>query len=143
MSAPDFYFAVNEIFRHVHDVYGKDRLIEYWRDLGREHYRQRNARWKGGGAAAIAEDWRAYFDQEPGADVAVTRTDDVVTLDVRVCPAIHHLRKNGRDIVPCFCEHCDHVCGAQADAAGFVFNREGGMGSCRQTFTAVTVEGAG
>jgi len=27
MSAPDFYFAVNAIFRHLHDHYGKQVLI--------------------------------------------------------------------------------------------------------------------
>jgi len=141
MSAPDFYFGVNEMARHIHDVYGKPRLIDYWRALGREHYRQRNTRWRAGGPQAVADDWRTYFDHEPNADVEVTRDGDTVTLDVRRCPAIHHLRASGRDIVPYFCEHCDHVCGAQAEAAGFRFARAGGMGACRQTFVKLSVEG--
>jgi hypothetical protein len=135
MSAPDFYFAVNAIFRHVHDRCGKEALIEYWRGLGREYYEQRCKRWLDGGPDAIAADWRAYFAEEPQADVAVSTEQDGVLLDVRVCPAIKHLRDCGRDVVPYYCEHCDHVCAAMAEQAGYAFQRTGGMGACRQRFT--------
>jgi len=137
MSAPDFYFAVNAIFRHVHDRYGKEALVEYWQGLGREYYRARSERWRQGGSAAVADDWRAYFAREPQAEVNVTHTDGMVELDIRVCPAIKHLRDCGRDIVPCFCEHCDHTCGAMAEAAGMRFERTGGMGSCTQRFIQI------
>jgi hypothetical protein len=87
---------------------------------------------------AIADDWREYFLHEPGADVDTSVTDDAVQLDVRVCPAIKHLRECGREIVPYFCEHCDQTCGSMAEAAGFQFKRTGGMGSCQQTFYRAT-----
>ena len=135
MSAPDFYFAINATFRHLHDRFGKAALVDYWESLGREYYRGRAQRWREQGPAAIAEDWREYFLKEPHADVeVVVGDDDAVTLNVHVCPAIKHLRDSGRDIVPYFCEHCDHVCGAMAQAAGDAFERTGGMGSCRQRF---------
>jgi hypothetical protein len=141
MSAPDFYFAVNAIARHIHDRYGKDALIDYWRGLGREHYRDRTIAWRAG-PEAIAADWRDYFAKEPQADVQVRVEDDgVVCLEVKVCPAIKHLRDCGRDIVPYFCEHCDHVCGGMAENVGLRFERDGGMGSCRQRFVPVTVSG--
>jgi hypothetical protein len=139
VSAPDFYFAVNATFRHLHDRFGKAALVDYWESLGREYYRGRAQRWREQGPAAIAEDWRQYFLNEPQADVEVVVEEgaaeqSVVTLDVRVCPAIKHLRDCGREIVPYFCEHCDHVCGAMAQAAGYTFERRGGMGSCQQRF---------
>jgi hypothetical protein len=143
MSAPDFYFAVNAIFRHLHDRFGKAALIDYWRTLGRDYYRGRVERWKTGGTAAIADDWREYFLNEPGADVQVSRDEHVTELNVRVCPAIKHLRDSGRDIVPYFCEHCDHVCGAMAESAGFGFQRTGGMGSCVQRFVQLTSPAGG
>ena len=121
MSAPDFYFAVNAIFRHIHDHYGKEALVDYWRCLGREFYHQRIMRWREGGLEAIAADWQAYFAQEPQANVESVAEGDAVVLDVKVCPAIKHLRDHGRNIVPYFCEHCDHVCGAMADKAGYEF----------------------
>lgn len=132
MSAPDFYFAINAIFRHLYDQYGKDALVDYWRSLGREYYRQRSERWKAGGLAAVAADWREYFAREPGAEVEVSGKADRVVLDVHVCPAIKHLREQGREMAPYFCEHCDHVTGAMAEQAGYRFCRTGGMGSCRQ-----------
>jgi hypothetical protein len=139
MSAPDFYFAVNAIARHIHDRYGKQALIDYWRELGRDHYRDRTAAWRSG-PGTIARDWREYFAEEPGAEVDVrVEPDGAVALDVKVCPAIKHLRANGREIVPYFCEHCDHVCGAMAENAGLRFERTGGMGACRQRFVPLTI----
>jgi hypothetical protein len=139
MSAPDFYFAVNAIFRHLHDRYGKAALVDYWRSLGREFYGRRSQRWREGGPEAVAADWREYFAQEPQAEVEAVVQGGTVTLDIRVCPAIKHLRDCGREIVPYFCEHCDHVCGAMAEAAGCVFERRGGMGACQQRFIPVGV----
>jgi hypothetical protein len=135
MSAPDFYFTVNAIFRHLHDRYGKAALIEYWRSLGREYYAKRCQRWRAGGPEALAADWRDYFAQEPQAEVEISVQADGVLLDVRVCPAIKHLRDCGRDVVPYYCEHCDHVCAAMAEPSGYAFQRTGGMGACRQRFT--------
>jgi hypothetical protein len=140
VSAPDFYFAVNATFRYLHEHYGKDALVHYWRRLGREHYSARWGRWKKCGLDAIAVDWRKYFEQEPGADVEVIQTQAAVVIEVRVCPAIKHLRDHQRPIVPYFCEHCDHICGAMADAAGYTFERTGGMGSCRQRFVQLSVK---
>jgi hypothetical protein len=149
MSAPDFYFAVNAMFRHIHDRHGKTALVDYWQTLGREYYARRIQSWRQGGSEAIAQDWRTYFANEPQAVVDVRSPPSpfgqegvvgVVELDVQVCPAIKHLRDCGRDIVPYFCEHCDHVCGAMAQEAGYRFERTGGMGSCVQRFVPLRIQ---
>jgi len=137
MSAPDFYFAIHAMFRHLHDRYGKDALVDYWRSLGREFYSRRIEHWKEGGPEAIAADWEQYFAQEPQAEVKVTVSGGEVVLEVKVCPAIKHLRDHGRVIVPYYCEHCDHICGAMAEAAGYDFRRTGGMGACSQRFLRI------
>ena len=134
MSAPDFYFAVNATARHLHDRYGMETLIDYWQSLGREYYAARVAQWRAGGLRAIADDWRDYFLREPGGDVNVELDEDQVVLKIDVCPAIRHLRESGREIVPYFCDHCDHTCGAMAAAAGYQFQRTGGQGRCEQRF---------
>ena len=137
MSSPDFYFAVNATARHLHDEYGMDVLVDYWRSLAREFYAERIANWRKRGVRGIAEDWRAYFLAEPGAEVRVAADENSVTLDIDVCPAIKHLQDCGREIVPYYCDHCDHTCGAMAAAAGFRFERTGGMGTCQQKFVRV------
>ncbi|MCE9591208.1 MAG: hypothetical protein K8S99_11865 [Planctomycetes bacterium] len=142
MSAPDFYFANNSMFRHIHDRYGKAALVTYWRELGSDYYRQRTDAWRSGGAAAIADDWRAYFAKEPQAQVeASVEEGGAVKLDIKQCPAIKHLRDSGREIVPYFCEHCDHICGSMAQGVGMRFERSGGMGSCVQRFVPLTTKG--
>jgi hypothetical protein len=143
MAAPDFFFAVNAMFRHLHDRYGKDALVRYWRELGRGYYLGRWEKWRREGVDAVAADWRDYFASEPGAEVNVTVAGDAVDLDIRVCPAIKHLRESSQDIVPYFCEHCDHVCGAMAEAAGYRFERAGGMGACLQRFVRLNVVARG
>jgi len=60
-------------------------------------------------------------------------------LDISVCPAIKHIRDHQRDLVPYYCEQCDHVCGSMAEAAGFRFERTGGMGSCRHRYVRISV----
>jgi hypothetical protein len=139
MGAPDFYFAVNAIFRHIHDRHGKAALIRYWRELGRDYYRGRIQRWRDGGPSEIVADWTRYFAEEPGAVVESQADANSATLHVCVCPAIKHLRESQRDIVPYFCEHCDHVVGAMAHEAGYHFERTGGMGECQQRFVRLTI----
>ena len=141
MSAPDFYFVVNATAKHIHEEYGMEVLIDYWRSLGKEYYRQRIQEWREGGLKAIAEDWNQYFLNEPGAVVTATVNQEAVHLDIRVCPAIKHLRDCGREIAPYFCEHCDHTCGSMAEEAGYDFSRSGGMGSCHQIFSLPTGTG--
>ena len=134
VGAADFYLGINATFRFLHRRFGLDGLRAYWRDLGAQYFAPVTARWQAGGLAAVAEYWRAFFAAEPGAEVEVSETKEAVTLDVKVCPAIKHLRAHGREIVPCFCQHCHFIGDAMAQPAGFTVRIEGGNGSCRQKF---------
>jgi hypothetical protein len=130
----DFYFAVNATFRFILDRFGIEGLRRYWREIGERYYRPVSQRWSDGGLSAVAEYWRDFFKAEPGAEVEVTRRENEVRLEVRVCPAIKHLRDHGREIVSCFCQHCHFVSEAVGDAAGISARVKGGNGSCVQRF---------
>ena len=134
VGAADFYFAINATFRFILNKLGPDGLRRYWTDLGTRYFAPTSARWSAGSLPGVAEYWRAFFAAEPGAEVEVSELPDAVTLDVKVCPAIQHLRAHGREIVPCFCQHCYFIGEAMAAPAGFTVRVEGGNGSCRQTF---------
>ena len=134
VGAADFYFAINATFRFIEQQFGSEGLRRYWRELGASYYAPVTAAWKRGGVAAVADYWRAFFAAEPGAEVEVATTGEEVTLEVRVCPAIKHLRAHQRQIVPCFCQHCYYVSEAMAAPAGLTVRVEGGDGACRQTF---------
>jgi hypothetical protein len=140
VGAADFYFAINATFRFIEQRFGREGLRRYWQELGTSYYAPMTAAWKRGGLAAVADYWRAFFAAEPGAEVGVEATSEQVTLEVRVCPAIKHLRTHQREIVPDFCQHCHYVSEAMAAPAGLTVRVEGGNGACRQTFMARQAE---
>lgn len=134
VGAADFYFAINATFRFILKRFGPESLRQYWTDLGTRYFAPVSAAWKQRGLAGVASYWKAFFAAEPGAEVEVISAQDSVTLEVKVCPAIHHLRKHQREIVPCFCQHCYFISEAMAQPANLTVRIEGGNGSCRQTF---------
>lgn len=134
VGAPDFYLAINATFRFILGRLGMEGLRRYWRELGTRYYAPVSERWQAGGLPAVAAYWRAFFDAEPGANVSVTESGDEVRLDVKACPAIRHLRAQGREIIPCFCQHCHFVSDAIAGPAGLAVRVSGGNGSCVQRF---------
>lgn len=134
VGAADFYFAINSTFQFILKRFGMNGLRQYWADLGTQYMAPVSAAWKQRGWSGVAEYWRAFFKAEPGAEVEVNVRDDSVVLDVKTCPAIAHLRKHKREILPCFCQHCYYMGEATAAAAGLTVRVEGGNGSCRQTF---------
>lgn len=134
VGAADFYFAINASFRFILKKFGAGGLRRFWTDLGTRYFSPVTARWSAGGLPAVAEYWRAFFAAEPGAKAEIHESPDVVTLEVRVCPAIKHLRAHGREIVPCFCQHCYFIGEAMAAPAGLTVRVEGGNGACRQRF---------
>jgi hypothetical protein len=87
-----------------------------------------------GGLPAVADHWRAFFAAEPEADVEVTHDASEVVVAVRTCPAIRYLREHGREIVPCFCQHCHFVSAAMGAGAGIDVRISGGNGTCTQRF---------
>lgn len=135
MAAADFYFAINATFRHIHDTYGEQALIEYWEAMGGEFYRPVSERFREGGLHAVETYWKEFFAAEPGGSVGVQRREASVEIRVDDCPAIHHLRANGREVMPLYCRHCHHVSRVIAENAGIEFHLEGGGGACRQVFS--------
>ncbi|MCW5552974.1 MAG: hypothetical protein KIS67_12545 [Verrucomicrobiae bacterium] len=133
-GAADFYFAINATFRFIQDRLGLAGLRRYWTDLGTTYFAPVATSWKQRGLAGVAAYWRAFFAAEPGAEVEVTESPSVVTLNVKVCPAIRHLREHHRQIAPTFCQHCYFVSEAMARPAGLTVRIAGGNGSCCQTF---------
>ena len=134
VGASDFYFAINATFRFILNRLGLEALRRYWTDLGAQYFAPVSLRWQSGGLPAIAAHWRAFFAAEPGAEVDIQEGTHSVTLHIRVCPAIKHLRDHGREIVPCFCQHCYFINEAMSASAGFTARVSGGNGACTQTF---------
>ncbi len=136
----DFYFAINATFRFIRRHHGEAALRKYWHDLGGSYYRPVAEQWQQHGLAGVADYWRAFFAAEPGAEIEVVESSAEVRLEVLRCPAIHHLRAHGREIVPNFCQHCYFVNEAIAAQAGMTARVCGGNGSCTQRFLPRTAD---
>jgi len=134
VGAADFYTAVNATFRFIEKQFGTEGLQRYWTELGRRYYAPVTHRWREGGLEAVAAHWKAFFAAEPGSDVVVTQNADEVALNVRTCPAINYLREHGREITPCFCQHCHFVSAAMGEGANVEVRIRGGNGACEQRF---------
>ena len=136
VGAADFYFGINATFRFIRQRLGDEGLVRYWRSMGEQYFRPVTELWKKDGLPAVARYWRDFFAAEPGSDVQVHIDDNQITVEVRTCPAIAHLRAAGREIESRFCQHCYFVSEAMAVPAGLTVRVEGGNGTCRQKFFA-------
>ena len=141
-GAADFYYAINATFRFILARLGVDAWQRYLQEMGRDYYANVNDLWRKGGLSAIGDYWRAFFAAEPGARVEVVQHADRVEVQVQHCPAIGHLRANGRPMVPQFCQHCYFLNQARATAAGFEMRLAGGNGCCQQVFYAAAAKPA-
>jgi hypothetical protein len=138
VGAADFYFAINATFRFIRQRFGEEGLRRYWRELGERYYQPVARIWQSGGLESVARYWREFFAAEPGAEVEVHEEGNGVNLEVRICPAIAHLRAGGRAIEPDFCQHCYFVSEAIASQAGLTVRVDGGNGQCVQRFFSPT-----
>ncbi len=138
-GSADFYFAINATFRWVRGRFGEAGWRAWLRELGSDYFRPVNEVWKSGGLPAVALYWRDFFYAESGSDVEVREGSDLVVIEVRICPAIAHLRANGRQISEGYCRHCAILGRARAAAAGLSMNLEGGGGSCVHRYAAIEV----
>lgn len=134
-GAADFYFAINATFRFIHTRLGQEGWVRYLHDLGRSYFAPVNESWRQSGLHAVAAYWRDFYTAEPGAETEIVEGPDSVTVEVRQCPALAHLKEHKREIVPYYCAHCYHLNNARAEAAGLSMHLAGGNGQCRQTFS--------
>lgn len=134
-GAPDFYFAINATFRFLLKHRGRKDWIRYLQDLGKTYFAPINQQWKKGGLPLVAEYWKEFFQAEPEAEVQVESQEDQVSIQVKTCPAIRHLKNHQREIVSCFCQHCYFLNQARAEEAGLSMTVEGGNGSCTHRYS--------
>lgn len=134
VGAADFYLAINATFRFILKQFRITGLREYWTNLGTSYFSPVSAQWKSQGLEGVAAYWEEFFRAEPGGEVKVTLSKDMVKVEVKACPAIRHLRDHQRRIVPCFCQHCYFISEAMSAPAGLTVRVQGGNGQCLQTF---------
>ena len=97
----DFHNSLNLGIQYLSDNFGEEGVKDYLRFFARNYYSILKADLMQRGLIAIEEHYRKIYDLE-GGDVTIERTEDPdeLTITVRVCPAVEHIRKLGAPLAP-------------------------------------------
>ncbi len=89
----DFHGALSCVFQFLDEKYGKKALEEYLHQVGENLYRDLMKEIKMKGLVALEEHWRHIFTIEGGEFEIDRRDDKEITLIVKKCPALAHIKK--------------------------------------------------
>lgn len=96
---PDFHSSMNMGIHYIGEEYGAEAVREYLTRYTRNVYRRDIADIKENGFAALEKKIRDTYKKEKAEDaVEIITEGDKMTVNVRYCPAVKHLRATGRDV---------------------------------------------
>lgn len=131
----DFHGAMSYGIDFIVKRYGLDGLREYLSGLTKSSYAPLVNDLRARGLVALREHWGHVFSVEEG-EFELRDEGDVLVLDVKTCPAIVHMKAQGYDISPYFCEHTrmlnEAICGEAGYACSVEYDQEAGQ--CVQRF---------
>lgn len=116
--------------------FGPAELEAYLRRLARNAYAPLIESLRLRGLPALEDHWRRIMTLED-ADFTLTMDDDVLVLQVRACPAIHHMKSRGYPVAPHFCDSTrivnDEICRSAGYACATEYDQSNGR--CTQRFS--------
>ena len=131
----DFHGALSYGIQFLVDNYGMDGLKKYLRGLAKSVYAPLAKDLKADGLGAIRKHYEDIFMLE-GGKFEFREEDDTLVFDVKECPAIAHMKAQGYEISPHFCEHTrilnEAICNEAGYSSSVDYNQE--EGRCVQRF---------
>ena len=91
----DFHGAMSVGIDYLEENYGPDAVTDYLQTFARTFYAPLTKALGERGLVALKEHFERIYALEC-ADVDVTMTDDELVIRVSACPAVTHMRKQGR-----------------------------------------------
>ncbi len=139
----DFHGALSFGLKFLEEQYGMDGTREFLQGLAETVYAPLVADLRERGLCALRDHWQTVFDLEQGEIEQVLR-DDVLTLTVKRCPAVAHMKERGYRIAPHHCEQTRAINEAVCRAAGYASSTEYDQdaGTCVQKFWKVAEKGS-
>ncbi len=131
----DFHgcFSYGLIF--LEDEFGFTEVEEYLRRIACNVYAPLIEALRTQGLSALKEHWEKIMTIEE-ADFDLWFEDDVLVLQVRKCPALHHIRERGYEEYERFCETTriinEEICRQAGYKATLQYNQK--QGTCTQRF---------
>ena len=131
----DFHGALSYGIQFVVDNYGLEGLKKYLRGLSKSVYAPLVKALRKDGLPALRKHWADIFTLE-GGEFEFREEDNTLVFEVTQCPAIAHMKAQGYDISPHFCEHTrilnEAICSDAGYACSVDYNQE--EGRCVQRF---------
>ncbi|GMV92840.1 MAG: hypothetical protein AMXMBFR82_26180 [Candidatus Hydrogenedentota bacterium] len=131
----DFHGALSYAFEFLESNYGEDGLRDFLDRLGDTVYKPLVLDLKARGLPALEDHWRRIMDLE-GGEYTLRMDGDTLVLDLRACPAVHHMRAHDYRVSEHFCEHTRIVNEAICRRAGYqaTVEYDQDKGRCVQRF---------
>ena len=132
----DFHGCLSYGLKFLAENYGRVEVEEYLRRVARNVYGPLIESLRVRGLPALRDHWNNLMTLEAADFELCMESDNVLVLEVKRCPAIHHMREHGYHIYDQFCESTriinDEVCRAAGYACSTEYDQE--TGRCIQRF---------
>jgi len=132
----DFHGALCYAIKYLDETYGPDATTEYLQQVARSYFSPLIAEVKTKGLSALEEHFRRIFKLEQGDVDFIHNADGSLTLNVKRCPAIDHLKKRNIFYTDRFCQTTvvvnDTICRDAGCQCSCTY--QPGQGVCTQTF---------
>ena len=132
----DFHGCMSFGLSFLEREFGIGELEEYLRRLARNVYAPLIESLRLRGLPALEDHWSSTMSLEEADFSLYFASDDVLVLEVRACPAIHHMRQRGYRIADHFCESTrivnDEICRLAGYSCATEYDQE--HGRCIQRF---------
>ena len=100
----DFHGALCYALKYLDETLGEDATREYLEQVAETCFAPLSEAIAERGLLALEEHWRRVFSTEGGDWEIAYDADGALTLTVRQCPAVAHLKSIGQFHTPRFCE---------------------------------------
>ncbi|MDI6828830.1 MAG: hypothetical protein QME62_10130 [Armatimonadota bacterium] len=131
----DFHGCFSYGLKFLESEFGFSEVEEYLRRIARNVYAPLIEALRTQELSALKEHWEKIMTIEE-ADFDLWFEDDVLVLQVRKCPALHHIRERGYEVYERFCETTriinEEICRQAGYKATVQYNQE--QGTCIQRF---------
>ena len=135
----DFHSSMNMGIHYLGEKYGMGDVCEYLTRYTKNVYRREMAEIKENGLSAIQKKIEDTYRKEKAEDaVSFVMENGTLTVEVKYCPAVNHLRKTGREVSKWYVYTTETVMGVLASEAGYSFKMETydeETGSAKYSFT--------
>ena len=105
ISCIEFIWAYNELFKFLHERYGKQAVIDFWIGISDEFLGNLDALVAEKGIQGMYEYWHHTLEEE-GAEYAMTVKEDRFVIDMHECPSVKLLNEGPSSKYTDYCEHC-------------------------------------